>query len=155
MHQPQPHKLPKSSAYAKLNVEDIIAITGRLQHILLEENALLAAMKIKDLAPMHEEKLKLTRQLEAFKKQLVTDNSAVKAASDQNRETLLALSEDLNHAAEENLRRTTIAQKVNKQAMETIVGVIAERQRLHVYGSQGQANPSAPQTLSVNLNERA
>ena len=149
------HKLPKTTSYAKLDVDDMIGIATLLQDILLQENEVLAKMRLKELAPMQEEKLKLTRQLESFQKLLATDTSVVAAATETSRHALADLTRQLLGTAAENMRRTTIAQTVNKRVMQSIVSTLSDQRRLNVYGAHGQANAASSATLSINHNERA
>jgi hypothetical protein len=58
--QPHAHQLPNAAARAAMSVNDLMHTTLRLSDLLAEESELIEAMRYKDLARLHEEKLKLT-----------------------------------------------------------------------------------------------
>jgi flagellar biosynthesis/type III secretory pathway chaperone len=140
---------------ATIDLSEVMQVTEQLNRLLLEECALLAGMKVRDLGPLQEEKTALSQRLELFQRALATDNSAVVTADEPVRERLMNLAQDLTDNIQENLRLTTIAQSVNRRVMQTFVEVLAEQQRVAVYGNQGQTDSGPAVTVSVNINEQA
>ena len=153
--QPSHYQLPNKGKFKSLTIEDMMSITARLNTILVQESDLLGAMRVKEIGPLQEEKHKLSQQLESFQKMLAADRSMVQAAHPETRDQLLLLTEDLTFNIEENMRRTVVARNVNQRVMRNLMDGLAEQQRVHTYGRQGQASRNAHVMVSVNLNERA
>jgi flagellar biosynthesis/type III secretory pathway chaperone len=153
MTQPQ---LPRTAKHMPISMDEMMHITARLNDILVAESGLLAKMKIKDVAPMQEEKQQLTQKLESFKQILATGNDAfVVEADPASREEMFNLAEDLMFNIEENFRLSEIARAVNQRVMQTITEAMADHQRVGVYGPKGHANAEPAVSLSINLNQRA
>lgn len=148
------HALPRT-AHSTFDIGEMIAITTKLNEILLEENTLLRAMKVKCIGPLQEEKIKLGQRLESFQRALATDESVLQDTAPDMRDALLSITHTMLNNAEETLYRTTIARSVNQRVMQTIIDAMAEQQRLGTYSNQGQTHSGSDVALSVNLNERA
>lgn len=148
------HQLP-NSGHTPVNLDEVMAITERLNALLVHESLLLSQMKVKDLAPLQEEKFKLSAKLEAFQRTLAADNQLVASADSATRDKLLDMAGSLAGNIEENLRLTAIAQTVNRRVMQTFVDVLAEQERVHTYSNQGGQASAPGVTISLNLNERA
>lgn len=156
MRQPQQHQLPNAPAGgANVNLEEIIEVTNKLNAILIKESALLAAMQLKEIAPLQAEKLALSAKLQSFQRLLAADETIAGDAHPATRDRLLTMAGDLAGNIEENLRLTTIAQSVNRHVMQTFIDVLAEQQRVNVYGGQGTHETGPDVTVSLNINERA
>jgi flagellar biosynthesis/type III secretory pathway chaperone len=143
------------TAHMHFDLGEMITITHRLSDLLSEESRLLSTMKVKEIAPLQEEKKKLSKQLESFQRILAADDSPVRNLHVDRKEELLVMSEGLYEKIEEAMYRTAIAQSVNQRVMQVFVDAMADQQRLSVYGNQGQANAARIPPLSVNLNEKA
>ena len=153
---PFQHQLPDKGNFIDLTLHDIMDITAQLNKLLQTESLLLTDMRMKELAPLQAEKEKLSAKLESFQKLIATDNSIVKTAAENDREELIALTDDLALTIEENLRRTEIAQNVNQRVMRTLMDVMANQQRTGAYGRQGVVQPAVSEApVSLNLNQSA
>lgn len=149
------HQLPSPSEPSIVSVQDMVEVTTRLNSLLLQESALLAQMKVKDLEPLQEEKFALSSKLESYHRALL-GGSEVHTAGDPNvRDTLLNLADGLAATIEENMRLTALAQTVNRNVMQTFVEALAEQQRVHTYSARGHHAPPPAVTVSLNINERA
>ena len=156
---PSPHDQPNLSpmpVYAVFDVEDMLTASTRLTDLLTQENELLAAMRLKELGALQDEKRALSVKVEAFQRMMVVDNQPIKTADPARRNLLLSTMENLIGLVEENLHLTRVAQHTNRLVMQTIVEAMSMQHRVGTYGRQGQTN-HAPTGIpfSVNLNERA
>jgi len=149
------HQLPPKGNFEALTLADMMQITARLNDILVTESDLLSAMKVKELAPLQAEKQKLSKSLESFQKRLATDDSLLATADTDTRRQLLTMTDTLAVNVEETMRRTQIAQNVNRRVLCSIMEVMADQQRTGAYGATGVANSGPEVRVSVNINERA
>lgn len=155
MAQPQQHQLPNALGSAAVKLEDIIEVTDRLNAILIKESALLAAMQLKDIGPLQEEKLMLSARLQSYQRVLAADESIAGEAHPASRDRLLTMANDLAGNIQENLRLTTIAQNVNRRVMQTFIEALAIQQRANTYSDQGTHENGSEVMVSININERA
>ncbi len=147
--------LPAAFITSDFDVEKLITVATRLNALLAEENHLLSAMRLTDLAALQQEKRNLTQQVEAFQRTLAVNTTALQAADPERRDLLLATTQQLVGAIERNLHLTSVAQSVNQRVMQTIVEAVAMQHRVGTYSPQGQTSQELGMALSVNLNERA
>jgi flagellar biosynthesis/type III secretory pathway chaperone len=153
--QPHAHQLPNAAARAAMSVNDLMHTTLRLSDLLAEESELIEAMRYKDLARLHEEKLKLTSALENYQRLLASDPDFIRDADPRTREELLLRADDLAFNVEENFRKISVVRAVNGRVMQAIMDVMGEQHRPGTYGPKGVANQMGDLALSMNLNQRA
>ena len=144
----------KGKPGANLTIDEMIGVGRKLQQLLTQENDMLRRLQVKDLGPLQAERQKLSTQLERFQKQLINGNPPI-AMTDESRETMLILADDIALKAEENLHQTAVAQQVNRRVLQMIVDMLNEQQRLAVYGQNGAESRGQAATLSVNINQHA
>lgn len=149
------HQLPSPAGVSSVNLDEMIAVTDKLNGILLQESMLLASMQVKDLVPLQEEKFALSARLASFQRALAEDETIAGNSHPATRDRLLTMAGDLALNIEENLRLTSIAQSVNRRVMQTFIEVLAEKQRVSVYSDQGLHGTAPDVTISININERA
>ncbi len=152
MSQPQ---LPSPTVTSSVNLDEMIAVTDRLNSILIKESMLLAAMQMRDLEPLQEEKFALSARLASFQRALAADEAIAGNSHPATRDRLLTMAGELAGNIEENMRLTSIAQSVNRRVMQTFIEVLAEQQRVSVYSDQGVHGSAPDVTISININERA
>lgn len=153
-HAPAPH-LPNIAALQSVSIDEMLDATQRLSELLMEEAEHLKAMRVAELAPLQEEKLRLTRLLETAQARMAADPGFVTKANAAQREELLLLADDLAFAVEENFRHVSVARAVNSRVMQAISEVVSDHQRPATYDRSGMASSRAHLTVSLNLNQKA
>jgi flagellar biosynthesis/type III secretory pathway chaperone len=151
----QPHQLPDAGAMASMHIDGLMQATLRMSDLMSEESEMLRSFRFKDIGTIHEEKLKLSKLLEAYQHRLATDPSFVQNADRNAREQLLMLTDDLAFNTEENLRQVAAARAVNQRVLQAIMDVVSEQHRPGTYGPQGQVLSAHDMALSMNLNQKA
>lgn len=146
---------PEAAMLANLSVDELLRTTQRLTDIMTEESELLKAMRVSELPRLQEEKLRLAGVLELYQEQLARDPGFVKQASDQTREDLLFMTDDLAFVVEENFRQVSAVKAVNARVMQAIMEVVSEQHRPSTYSRYGTAAVGNDLPLSMNLNQRA
>jgi flagellar biosynthesis/type III secretory pathway chaperone len=139
----------------KINVPDIAMLTARLAQLLAEEADLLAAMKIKKIEALQQEKLFLVNALESHRKIIDKHPHLLESIPSRDRSELEGIAEVFKDILKENHRRLMVAREVNKKVVETITQVVKESAASSVYGENGISGAMGTQTLSVTLNQTA
>jgi flagellar biosynthesis/type III secretory pathway chaperone len=154
--QPQNHRpLPQAAALQSMNAQELMEATLRLSDVLAEENALLDTRNYREIARLHDEKLKLSSLLEAYQERMARDPNFMRTIDAKSREELLLRTDDLACNVEDNFRKVSVARAVNGRIVQAIMDVMSDQQRPSVYGRNGQAAPSGDLALSMNLNQKA
>ena len=151
----QQRPLPNAAILQSMSVDELMETTLRLSDILARESEMITKMQYKDLAPLNDEKLKLTAVLEIYQQVMASDPTFVKKADAKTREQLILLTDDLAINVEENFRKVSVARAVNTRVMQAITDVMSEQHRPSTYGRNGLASQKHDLALSVNLNQQA
>lgn len=138
---------------ASFTVDDLITLTMRLARILAQEADLLQEMKVKDIEPLQDEKLRLTMGLERVRMQLQRDPSMLHHASSQQLEDLRAVSEAFDAVLRENHRRLLVARAVNHDIVNAIRDVVTEYNTSNLYSAEGNPDTISSRPMSVTLNK--
>lgn len=138
---------------SSIDVNDIIAVSARLAHILAQEADLLEDMKVSKIAGLQEEKRLLTNALEAMKKQVAKDRSIVEDITQEERENLVNVVTVFNEILDENYRRLAMARAVNHKIVQAITEVAQESTKNDLYDRKGESNKTGMESVSVTLNE--
>lgn len=154
MHQ-QPSTLPNPAFLATMQVGDLMKAAVRMQEILTQEHALLSEGRYRELSKFREERTQLAKTLETYQRALAVDDSLLRNADSTIRKDLARKAEELNSTAQANLKKTSLAQKVNRQVMQTITEAVSEHSRVNVYGRKGQTTGAGQVPVSINLNQKA
>lgn len=144
-----------SAAVKKIDLAEVMAVSDRLNSLLLEESTLLATMKLGALMPLQQEKIALSIKLQGFHRALASGEATVLDNDPDAHERLYHVATTLAANIEENMRLTGIAQNVNRRVMQTFVEALAEQERVHVYSGHGAQDQQTNVTISLNINERA
>lgn len=152
--QPNAQPMPKAMPLKPLSIEEFMQATLRLSDVMHEESQMLSEHRIKDLAGLHEEKLKLTQLLELYQLHLTKNPEFLQTVDAKQREELVLLADDLAYNVEENFRKVSAARAVNSRVMQAIMDVVTEHQRPGTYGRDGAASHEG-MSLSVNLDQKA
>ena len=153
---PQPARaLPNAAILQSMSVDELMETTLRLSDILARESEMITKMQYKELAPLNDEKLKLTAVLEVYQQVMASDPGFVKQADAKTREQLILITDDLAINVEENFRKVSVARAVNARVMQAITDVMSEQHRPSTYGRNGLASQKHDLALSVNLNQQA
>ena len=112
-------------------------------------------MQIKKVAPLHDEKMRLTQRLEAYQRALDANPKALGENDPALEQQFVALSEEFNAIVKDNFRLNAVARTVNLRVVQAISDALFEEQRPAVYNRQGTASMTGDLTMSFNLNQRA
>ena len=153
-HSTSPAALPPS-VLMTFDVEELMATTLRLSHVMEQESELLAAMSIPELAPLQPEKIQLTQKLEAYQALIRTRPEIVREMPEAKREKLLVMTHQFGQIMADHLRRITVARTVNGKVVQAIFDAIAEQQQVPTYGKDGVSGGVAPPPISITYNQKA
>lgn len=141
----------RTDRQVEINIPDIISLTARLAQILAQEADLLQEMRIKDVAPLQKEKTMLANALEIYKKLIDKDPGMLRAATEEEREDLVTVTQIFDAVLQENYRRLLTAREVNLKVVEAITEAVGESNKNPVYDETGAKDLNG--TFSVTLNK--
>ena len=110
-----------------INLDDILAVTSQLAHLLAQETLLMKQFKITGVAALQEEKLKHLIYLEATDKLLKTNPAIVHTLPQQKIRELAAISGMLTEVMEENHQELLKARATNKKVLEIMTSIIIDK----------------------------
>ena len=120
------------------DVDGLIDIASRLIALLGRETELLRQMKTKEIAPLQDEKMKLTRAYESRVRSLNEQGNELALVDAAIRDELRATMNRFEDAAKANAIAIHAAQEANKRLMQAIVEVLNERRsRAEGYSADG------------------
>ena len=138
-----------------MSLEDLISVSDHLADILYEESEYLRTMQLSKIIPLHEEKLRLTHQLESYQRLLEENPDILRKADAKTLEHFRAVSDEFTAIMKENFRLNAVARTVNQRVVQAISDAMFETQRIGSYNRQGTTSMTGDLTLSFNLNQRA
>lgn len=137
------------------SVDELMDVTEQLADLLDEESEYLRTMQLQRLAPLHEEKIRLTQMMEQYQQLLATKPEIVQQASPEARERFAALAAEFTEIVKENFRLNAVARTVNQRVVQAISDAMFETQRPSTYNRQGNTSMSGGLAMSLNLNQKA
>lgn len=143
----------KSRPKTPVKLPDMIAITARLAQILAEEVDCLDEMRIRDIEALQDEKRRLTRTLEAMKREVERRPEIRETFEPEDIETFHEVSVIFDEVLQENHRKLLVAKEINFRVVEAISDVVKEEMVRHGYNQQGTTAPQRGRTPSVSLNK--
>jgi hypothetical protein len=138
-----------------MNLEDLIAVSDHLADILYEESEYLRTMQLNKIAPLHEEKLQLTHQLETYQRLLEANPDILRRSDAKTLEHFKMVSDEFTTIMKENFRLNAVARTVNQRVVQAISDAMFETQRIASYNRQGTTSMTGDLTMWFNLNQRA
>lgn len=138
-----------------MDLDGLMDITARMNNLIALEAAMLDAQRYADIATLHDEKLDLAAQLEAYQQTLAAGPDWLKNADINVREELLLRADDLAFGAQENFKKIAAARAVNQRVLQAIRDVLTEDHSPTTYGRNGSTSQNETLTLSMNLNQKA
>lgn len=136
----------------RLNIPALIQVTLRLAQILAEEVDLLDEMRIEEIAPLQDEKQRLTAMLEAQKKVLTRKPELLEQMSEEEHEEFVQVTEIFNQVLAQNHRKLRVARDVNEAIVGAIREGINEQNLKGVYSGRGVTQSTSSTPMSVSLN---
>ena len=134
-----------------IDIEAVGNLTMRLAQLLAEEVDLLENMKVKDIAPLQEEKLRLVHALERQRAILDHHPELMNGMTEEQREYLAQIIGIFDQVLRENHRRLRVARDVNLAIVGAIQDAIQEHSNRGVYSVRGTAmHDTTPVSLSLN-----
>jgi len=135
-----------------VQLRDMIAITARLAQILAEEVDCLDEMRVRDIEGLQDEKRRLTRTLEAMKREIDRRPEIRETFAAEDLDDFAEISEIFNEVLQENHRKLLIAKEVNARVVQAISDVVKEEMQRQSYNQRGTQgiNRDAPPSLSLN-----
>lgn len=142
----------KSKTRTPIRLPDMIAITARLAQILAEEVDCLDEMRIRDIEELQDEKRRLTRTLEAMKREVDRRPEIRETFAAEDLDQFAEVSDIFNEVLQENHRKLLIAKEVNARVVMAIADVVKEEMQRHNYNQRGAQgiNRDTPPSLSLN-----
>ena len=138
-----------------MTLADLIAVSDHLADVLYEESEYLRTMQINKIPPLHEEKLRLTHQLETYQRLLEANPDILRNADAVSLEEFKVVSDEFTAIMKENFRLNAVARTVNQRVVQAITDAMFEDQRISSYNRQGTSSMTADLTMSFNLNQQA
>lgn len=138
-----------------LSLTDLIALTEQMIDVLDEESEYLQRMEFKSIAPLHEEKVRLTTTLEAYQHALAANPKLFENAPAPLKQRCAVLHEELQEVLKENFRLNAVARTVNQRVVQAIADTVFESRRPNTYNRHGTASINGDLTMSLNLNQKA
>jgi hypothetical protein len=137
------------------DVEELMATTLKLSHVMERESELLSAMRIPELAPLQPEKIQLAQKLESYQAVIRTRPEILREMPETTRDKLFAMTQQFGQIMAEHLRQIAVARAVNGKVVQAIFDTIAEQQHVPTYGKDGVSGGVAPPPISITYNQKA
>ena len=139
-----------------INLDDIIAVTTQLMHLMAQETMHLKMFRIKEIAALQEEKLKHVLYLEATKQLMASDPALLLSLPHDKVRELKTISTMMAEIMEENHYEIVKARQANKKVLEIMTSLVVQqvqgRSGYNRHGTMGNyvgKNGTLP-ALSVN-----
>lgn len=110
-----------------ISLDDIIAVTTQLTHLLAQETLLLKKSRIRDVAELQDEKLKHIVYLEKTKELLYANPSLLLNIPQQKILEFRSISSMFAEVMEENHNEMLKAKQTNKKVLEIMTTVVIEQ----------------------------
>lgn len=136
-----------------ISLSDLTALTIRLARVLAEEVDCLAQMKVKDIADLQEEKMRLARTIGLMKGELERNPSVVESFTAEEIESFQQVSSVFDRVLEENRRRLMVAKEINFNVVQAISDVVREEAQRAGYNRRGGNGMNRALSPSVSLNK--
>lgn len=140
-------------ATQSIKMQDVMTLTARLAQLLAEEADLLAAMKIKEIEKLQEEKIFLTNAIDAQRKLLEKSPHLLETIPSRDKHDMEGLIEVFNNILAENHRKLLLAKEVNHKIVSAIKEVVKEGTTSKTYSNDGVTHYAAYETMSVTLDK--
>jgi len=127
---------------------DLVAVAGELALLLERETALVADMKIAEIAPLQADKVRLTRRFEALLKAHAGNVSQPVKAQWQ------AAGKRLAAAAHANERALRVGRIATERLIAAIISAVRKSRRPPMAYSGRRAAPCQPRVAGVAINQR-
>lgn len=132
---------------------DIIAVTTRLVQILAEEVDCLDEMRIHDIDGLQEEKRRLSRALEAMKREVELRPEIRRGFAEDEVALFNEISGIFDEVLQENHRKLLIAKEINYRVVQAISDVVREESVRAGYDRRGAIGEQRDATPYVSLNK--
>lgn len=136
-----------------IDLQDMIAITSRLAHILAEEVDCLDEMRISDIEKLQDEKRRLSRTLEVMKREVERRPELRQSFAAEDIEVFRQVSEIFNEVLQENHRKLLVAKEINFRVVQAISDVVCEESMRNGYNQRGLTGGHRDSTPYVSLNK--
>ena len=136
-----------------MSLEDLISVSDHLADILYEESEYLRTMQLSKIIPLHEEKLRLTHQLESYQRLLEENPDILRKADAKTLEHFRAVSDEFTAIMKENFRLNAVARTVNQRVVQAISDAMFETQRIGSYNRQGTTSMTGDGPLGYFLSK--
>lgn len=143
-----------ATAYAGVDVQELLTVTSRLTALLYEEVRLLDTMQIGEAGALQHEKEALTKVLEAQKKYIETQPEVMDEISDEERTELKGVVDAFDEALQQNVRLVAVAKAVNQRVVQAVLDTLAEQNSSGAYTKSGVATNAPKQGISITLNQQ-
>ena len=138
------------------HLRDLLDITEELAALLLEETALLRAMKPQAIEPLQSRKQLLSQTYELRSKELRTQQAALEQADPALRQKLRSSLQELDQATQANALALQAAHAAGNRVLQIIVDCAKEQQgQVQGYSPRGRMKrQQTPVTPSVSVNQQ-
>lgn len=143
----------RSRGPISVKLPDMIAITARLAQILAEEVDCLDEMRIRDIEALQAEKRRLTRTLEAMKREVERRPEIRDGFTAEDIETFHDVSTIFDEVLQENHRKLLVAKEINFRVVQAISDVVKEEMVRHGYNQLGTTSQQRVGAPSISLNK--